>query len=281
VLAGFDALLDEHVRGRTALGAFTCYDLEVARAVLGGAAARDVGVVLLVSGDAFAAEGGDQLLAGVRAAAECSPARACVQLDHVSDLELIAAAFDLGAGAVMADGSRSPFDDNVVLVEEARRLARPSGGAVEAELGHIAGGEDVASAAAAGSLTDPAEAVRFVAATGASCLAVSIGNVHGSYAGEPALDWDRLSEIASAVRAPLSLHGASGLGGAEIARAVELGVRKINVNTELRRAYLRATREHLDAAIGGLRVMNLHDAQGEAVRRVVDQKLATLAGTAR
>lgn len=110
MLLGFEALLSEHARTRTAIGAFTCYDLEVARAVLAAAAGRDVGVVLLISRDAFAGEGGDQLLAGVRAAAERSPARACVQLDHVSDLELIAAAFELGAGAVMADGSRSPFD---------------------------------------------------------------------------------------------------------------------------------------------------------------------------
>jgi tagatose 1,6-diphosphate aldolase GatY/KbaY len=279
MLVGFEALLEEHVRGRTALAAFTCYDLEVARAVLGGAATKDVGVVLLISSDAFAADGGDQLLAAVRAAAERSPARACVQLDHVSDLELIAAALDLGAGAVMADGSRSPFDDNVALVEEAQRLAQRFGGAVEAELGHVAGGEDVAEATQAGGLTDPAEAARFIGATGASCLAVSIGNVHGTYAREPTLDWGRLSQIASVVRAPLALHGASGLGGTDLGRAIQLGVRKVNVNTELRRAYLNATRERLHEAIDGLRVMSLHDAQGAAVRRVVDQKLATLTGT--
>jgi ketose-bisphosphate aldolase len=276
VLADFETLLGEHSRARTALGAFTCYDLEVARAVLAAAAARDAGVVLLISREAFAGEGGEQLLAGVRAAAERSPARACVQLDHVSDLGLIAAAFELGAGAVMADGSRSPFDENVALVAEARRLADRSGGAVEAELGHVAGGEDVATATEAGALTDPAEASRFVDATGVALLAVSIGNVHGAYAGEPRLDWDRLDELERTVNVPLSLHGASGLADSDLKRAVASGVRKVNVNAELREAYLAATREHLDAASDGLRVMGLHDSQAAAVRTVVDAKLDAL-----
>src|SRR5436190_2460410 len=230
MLVDFETLLDEHERPRTALGAFTCYDYEVARAVLAAAAARGVGVVLLISREAFAAEDGDQLLAGVRAAAERSPARACVQLDHVSEPELIAAAFELGAGAVMADGSRSPFDENVALVREARRLAERCGGAVEAELGHVAGGEDFASATEAGALTDPAEARRFAAATGTALLAISIGNVHGTYAGEPRLDWERLAEIERAVNVPLSLHGASGLADSDLNRAIASGIRKVNVN---------------------------------------------------
>ncbi len=274
MLLGFPALLSEHARSRTALGAFTCYDLEVARAVLAAAAARDAGVVLLISRETFAGEGGDQLLAGVRAAAERSPARACVQLDHVSDLELIAAAFELGAGAVMADGSRLPFDENVALVREAKRCADGFGGAVEAELGHVAGGEDVAAATEAGALTDPAEAERFIAATEVSCLAVSIGNVHGEYAGEPSLDWERLAEIERAVGVPLSLHGASGLADADLHRAVAAGVRKVNANTELRDAYLSATRDALDQALDGLRILSLHDAQTAAVRDVVDAKIA-------
>jgi tagatose 1,6-diphosphate aldolase GatY/KbaY len=278
VLAGFEALLDEHTRACTALGAFTCYDLEVAGAVLAAAAARDVGVVLLISRDAFAADGGDQLLCAVRAAAERSPARACVQLDHVADLDLIGAAFELGAGAVMADGSRLPFDENVALVREARRRADGFGGAVEAELGHVAGGEDVAVATAAGGLTDPQEAERFAGATGAACLAVSIGNVHGRYLGEPKLDWDRLDAVAGAVTVPLSLHGASGLPDSDLHRAVGAGARKINANTELRHAYLSATRDRLDDALEGLAVMDLHEAQADAVRRVVEHKLAAFSG---
>ena len=278
MLTPFATLLRERAESGSALGAFTCYDLEVARAVLDAAAERDAGVVLLVSPAAFALPGGDQLLAALGAAAERSPARACVQLDHVSDLELIGAAFELGAGAVMADGSREPFERNVELVREAQALADRFGGAVEAELGHVAGGEDVAAVTDAGALTDPEEARRFADATGVACLAISIGNVHGTYAGEPRLDWDRLAAVESAVGVPLALHGASGLPDADVRRAVAGGVRKVNANTELRAAYLEATRAGLDAALDGGRVMDLHEAQTRAVRELVASKLDTLSG---
>jgi ketose-bisphosphate aldolase len=278
LLARFDALLQEAAFRSAAVGAFTCYDVEVARAVLAAAAARDRGVILLISRDAFAASGGEQLLAAVRAAAELAPARACVQLDHVSDLELMGRALDLGAGAVMADGSRLSYEDNIALVEAAQRMARDADGAVEAELGHVAGGEDVASATEAGQLTDPDEARRFVAATGVACLAVSIGNVHGDYAGPPRLDWPRLDALGAAVGVPLSLHGASGLPPGDVVRAVTAGIRKANVNTELRAAYLAATREALDAADDGLRVLHLHDTQIGAVRSVAEAKLDLLEG---
>jgi tagatose 1,6-diphosphate aldolase GatY/KbaY len=278
MLAGFAQLLAQANRSRSALGAFTCYDLEAARAVLAAAAARDVGVVLLISSDAFRAPGGDQLLAAVRAAAERSTAPACVQLDHVADLELIGAALDLGAGAVMADGSRLSFDDNVSLVEQATRLADNAGAGVEAELGHVAGGEDVADATEAGALTDPEQAHRFVACTGVALLAVSIGNVHGTYAGNPRLDWDRLAAVRGAVDAPLSLHGASGLADVDLERAIAAGIRKVNANTELRRAYLETTRDELDQALDGLRLIGLHDAQVAALGEVVERKLDALRG---
>jgi tagatose 1,6-diphosphate aldolase GatY/KbaY len=278
MLVSFEELLAQRARVGSALGAFTCYDLEVARAVVAAAADRDTGVVLLVSPAAFAAPGGDQLLAAIRAVAERSPARACVQLDHVSDLELVAAAFELGAGAVMADGSRTPYDENVALVREAQAHAERFGGAVEAELGHVAGGEDVAAVTEAGALTDPDEARRFADATGVACVAVSIGNVHGTYASEPRLDWDRLAAIEAAVDRPLALHGASGLPDADLRRAIAGGVRKVNANTELRAAYLEATRSGLDAALAGGRVMYLHEAQTRAVRELVERRLTTFSG---
>lgn len=280
MLASFPSLLEDHSRAGTALGAFTCYDLEAARGVLAAGERRGVGVALLISRDSFAADGGDQLLAGVRAAAERSHTPACVQLDHVSDIELIAGALELGAGAIMADGSKLSFDANVALVQDAKARADASGAAVEAELGHIEGGEDVAAETRPGAYTDPDDAERFVEATGVACLAVSIGNVHGSYAGEPRLDWDRLAEIQRRVEVPLSLHGASGLPELDLRRSVGAGIRKVNANTELREAYLRATREGLADSLDGMRLSRLHDAQTAAIGAVVEEKLDALAGGA-
>jgi tagatose 1,6-diphosphate aldolase GatY/KbaY len=107
---------------------------------------------------------------------------------------------------------------------------------------------------------------------------VSIGNVHGAYAAEPRLDWARLDAVRAAVDVPLSLHGASGLPAGDVVRAVKAGIRKANVNTELRAAYLAATRDGLDAADDGLRVLALHDAQVKAVRGVAESKLDLLEG---
>lgn len=272
-LTAFSHLLSAAERWGHAVGAFTCYDLETARGVLAAAADRDAGVILLVSRETFAAPGGAGLVTALRALGEASPVPVCLQLDHVSDRELMAAALDLGVGALMADGSRLPDEENAELVARACELAREFGAGVEAELGHVAGEEDVAVAAAAGAFTDPEVARRFISETGAHCLAVSIGNVHGHYASPPRLDWERLAAVRGAVDVPLSLHGASGLADADVGAAVAGGVRKVNVNTELRAAYLDATATTLPEVIDGLRLMALHDAQSAAVQEVAGAKL--------
>jgi tagatose 1,6-diphosphate aldolase GatY/KbaY len=262
-----------HRRQGSAVGAFTCYDLETAGAALRAAAVAGAGVILLIGGRSYSERDGSLLLAALVAAAVRAEARACVQLDHCDDLELIARALEAGAGAVLADGSALPFERNIEFVARAAELAHGHGAAVEAELGGIAGDEDVAEAVAAGALTDPAQAADLVARTGAHCLAVSIGNVHGSYREEPRLDWNRLEAIRDAIDTPLSLHGASGIPDAMLRRSIATGIAKINVNTELRGAYLAATAESLPAVLHGSRLNVLHAAQSDAVERVIASKL--------
>src|SRR5207244_4241876 len=114
--------------------------------------------------------------------------------------------------------------------------------------------EDIAVAVAAGALTDPVQAHEFVRHTEIACLAVSIGNVHGIYRGRPELDWERLESIESSVSVPLSLHGASGIPDAMVRRAINAGIAKINVNTELRTAYLTATEDALPSVLEGGRL---------------------------
>ncbi len=263
---------------RSAVGAFTCYDLEVAATVLQFAGARGQGVILLIGGRTFTDPHGRLLLAALLAAADASETRACVQLDHCDDLAVIEAALEQGAGAVMADGSARPYDENVAFVRRATELAAARGAGVECELGGITGDEDVAEAVAAGALTDPAEATAFMAATRADCLAVSIGNVHGVYRDPPDLDWQRLAQIGASIPQPLSLHGASGIRAEMLRCAIDAGIAKVNVNTELRQAYLEATAATIGDVIESAHVAKLHAAQTAAVGRVVDEKLDVLAG---
>jgi tagatose 1,6-diphosphate aldolase GatY/KbaY len=276
VRARFVDLLADAAAQRSAVGGFTCYNFETALGVLDAAEASGAGVILLVSKGSFVGRGGRLLTAGLVELAERSAARACVQLDHVSDLAAIEAALELGVSAVMADGSTLPLDDNVELVRAASRVAGPRAADVEAELGRIEGDEDVAAAAEGGALTDPDEAADFVSRTAVSCLAVSIGNVHGTYREPPRMDWTRLAAIRSAVDVPLSLHGASGLPDRDVREAVALGVAKVNVNTELREAYLTATAERLGPAREGWNVLDVNRAQADAIAEAVMQKLTLL-----
>ncbi|HMG97716.1 MAG TPA: class II fructose-bisphosphate aldolase [Gaiellales bacterium] len=256
-----------------AVGAFTCYDLETATAALHAAAAAGAGVILLIGARSFTGAGGDLLLAALVAAARRGQPAACVQLDHCDDLAVIEAALEGGAGAVMADGSALAYEQNAQFVASAVELARAYGASVEAELGGIAGDEDVAEAVAAGALTDPAEALDFVGRTAADCLAVSIGNVHGSYREPPRLDWARLDAVRAQLGTPLSLHGASGIPDELIRRAIAAGIAKININTELRQAYLAATEGMIGSVLAGSRLNALHTAQMSAVEGVIAAKL--------
>lgn len=275
MLTSFRAILEERRAAGAAVGAFTCYDATTAIGVVRAAEARGVPVLLLLSEASFRAPSGRLLLPALLAVAEAARVPACVQLDHVDDVELIDAALTSGVGAVMADGSRRSASDNASFVSSVR--ARAAGVGVEAELGHVEGSEDVSSAAEAGSLTDPDEAAWFVAATGCDCLAVSIGNVHGTYARAPELDWERLRALNDRVDVPLSLHGASGIPDADVARAIAFGVCKVNVNTELRERYLGQLEAALPAARDGLRLLELEAAVIDAVADVVAAKLSMLA----
>jgi tagatose 1,6-diphosphate aldolase GatY/KbaY len=276
VLTPFREILEERRAARAAVGAFTCYDVTTAIGVVRAAEARGDPALLLVSEASFRSPTGRLLLPALLAVADEARVPACVQLDHVDDDELIDAALAAGAGAVMADGSKLPSAENASFVAAVRARAVPAG--VEAELGHVEGGEDVAAATEAGGLTDPEEAAWFVAETGCDCLAVSIGNVHGKYARPPALDWQRLAAIRERVDVPLSLHGASGIPDADVRRAISLGVCKVNVNTELRERYLTQLETGLAAAREGLRLLELEGGVVDAVADAVAAKLAVLSG---
>ena len=278
MIAPFRALLEERRAVGGAVGAFTCYDGTTAAGVVLAAEARAVPVMLLIGERSFRARDGRLLTSALIAIAREARVPACVQLDHVGDLGLIEAALSAGVGAVMADGSRLPLAENTLLVREARAVASRHGAEVEAELGHVAGDEDAALGESSRDLTDPDEAAAFVAATGAACLAVSIGNVHGHYSLPPRLDWPRLEEIGAGTDVPLSLHGASGLSEDDVRRAVALGVCKVNVNTELRERLFAELERRLPETAAGYRVLDLDAALVEAIAEVVDRKLELLSG---
>jgi tagatose 1,6-diphosphate aldolase GatY/KbaY len=192
--------------------------------------------------------GGQPLVALCLEAARTATVPMAVHLDHSASAADIQAALTAGLPSVMADGSHLPYPDNIAFTRDMVALARTHQAAVEAELGRLSGTEDgLTIPEYEARLTDPRYAADFVAQTGIDALAVCIGNVHGRYRSEPRLDFDRLAAIRQAVPVPLVLHGASGLPEAIVHRAITLGVRKFNVNTEVREAYIQTLRQRLQA----------------------------------
>ena len=126
------------------------------------------------------------------------------------------------------------------------------------------------------SLTDPEKAKEFCEKTGIDALAVCIGNVHGSYEGEPKLDFNLLTDIDNSVSVPLVLHGGSGLSDDLINRSIELGVRKLNVNTEVRQAYMFSLQESLKSEKPD--VSSVMEAAMIAMSQVISSKIRLFAG---
>ena len=167
-------------------------------------------------------------------------------LDHGDSLESVVRAIHLGSSSVMFDGSALPYEENVKQTKEVVRVAHALGVSVEAELGSIAGsaaetGGAVPLVAApdddgpSSAFTDPESALAFVERTGVDALAISFGNVHGTYRGEPSLDLGLVREIYTLVDVPLVMHGASGLADSEYQRIVEAGISKVCYYTAMGR----------------------------------------------
>jgi len=250
MLADGTSILTESQRTGRAVAAITTYTLESTRSIVSAAEAAGQPVILQAGSSSFGAVGREALAASCLAAARAASVPVGVHLDHSTDREEISACLALGYTSVMVDGSHLPFEQNVALTRAVVEEAHALGTWVEGELGALAGDEDSSSGATAGETTDPGLAAQFVERTGVDALAVAVGNVHGFTEVPVHLDLDLLQRIAAVVSVPLVLHGASGLPDREVAAAVALGVAKVNINAELRRAHVEALTEALLTPVG-------------------------------
>ena len=198
----FGEILSRAQETGRAVGAFTCYDLLGFEAVVRAAESYRAPAMILVSPSSFEAEGGGRLVRAFGAAAKASSVEVLVQLDHAGNERLIERAADCGVEAVMADGSKLPFAENLAFAQSVVDSMRPRGVGVEAELGRVEGHEDEAGETLSGATTEPGEAEEFVKRSGVDCLAVAVGNVHGHYSGTPEIDWSRLEEVRGRISTP-------------------------------------------------------------------------------
>ncbi len=257
--------------GRFAAGAYNINNMEQARGLFEGHRRADAPFIVQLSRGARKYAGVRMLEAILRAVEEEYPELVfAVHLDH-GDEESCYDAIDSGFySSVMIDASHEPFEENVAITRRVVERAHAAGVSVEAELGMLGGvEEDIQVDEKHAQLTDPAEAETFVKETGCDSLAVAIGTSHGAYkfTGSQGIHFDRVEEIQRRLPGfPLVMHGSSSVpkeeverinaaGGAldpsakgvdedEFARAVPLGVTKVNIDTDGRLVWTRVHREH-------------------------------------
>ena len=274
MLADTGDLLHQAQADSYALGAFNTYNLEITRAIIAAAEAKQAPIILQTGASALRYASFPVLSALVLVAAEVAAVPVGVHLDHSHDLDEAERCLKAGYTSIMLDGSDQSFAENVQLTRDGVALAETCGATLEAELGAIVGEED-RSGTVVGKIpmTDPEQAEQFVDATAAGTLAVAIGNAHGLYKGDPKLDFARLRKIRERVRVPLVLHGASGLPDEAIRQASRLGVCKFNVNTEIRVALFHALSEGVGLDEGAYDLPALMRPAMAAMQQVVEGKI--------
>ena len=237
-----DTLLRQARNQKIALGAFECWDSINIQGIAKASAACKTPVIFQATPMEYEPMGGPAALTNmVKFYVEKYGIDAALHLDHGGTLEQVEDCARNGFTSVMLDASASSFEENVRLSAAAAEIAHAANISLEAELGHVTGGDGGEDADSA--LTVPSEVVEFVRRTSVDCLAISIGTVHGEYRGKPELHLDLLAEIASLVDTPLVLHGGSGTPIDQLHQAIRLGITKINICTDIHKAFLAGIAE--------------------------------------
>ena len=241
-----ELLLDAQKYGY-AVGAFNVENMEMVMAVLAAAEETGSPVIMQTTPGTVRYAGLDFYLANIRAAAERTRIPVVCHLDHGNSFEMACAAFRTGYTSIMIDGSKKPFEENIALTRSVADVCHAGGIPVEGELGKVGGKEDdLDNGSGINPYTDPAEAAEFVERTGVDSLAVGIGTSHGVYKGIPKVRVDVLSAIREVVSIPLVLHGTSGVPDEQVRDCVSRGICKVNYATDLRIAYTRGLKAHIE-----------------------------------
>ena len=248
MLVSATEMLKKARAGKYAVGQFNINNLEWTKAILLTAQELNSPVILGVS------EGAGKYMTGVNTVAAMVKAMdeslgitvpVALHLDHGS-YDGCYQCIKAGFTSIMFDGSHFPIDENVAKTTELVNVAHALGLSIEAEVGSIGGEED--GVVGAGECADPNEC-KMIADLGVDFLAAGIGNIHGKYPENWAgLSFETLAAVNEKVgEMPLVLHGGTGIPDEMIAKAISLGVAKINVNTECQLAFQEATRAYIEA----------------------------------
>lgn len=271
-------MLEKARDGKYAVGQFNINNLEWTKAILLTAEELKSPVILGVS------EGAGKYMTGYKTVAAMVSAMieelkitvpVALHLDHGS-YEGCYKCIEAGFSSIMFDGSHYPIEENVEKTKELVRICAEKGLSLEAEVGSIGGEED--GVVGMGECADPDEC-KAISDLGIDFLAAGIGNIHGKYPENwQGLSFETLDAIQQKTGAmPLVLHGGTGIPADMIKKAIDLGVAKINVNTECQLSFAAATREYIEAGKDqqgkGFDPRKLLAPGAEAIKATVKEKM--------
>jgi ketose-bisphosphate aldolase len=278
-------ILKQAQLNKYAIGSFNFSTAEILRAIIG--AAKELKSPIIVSTSEGEAKfiGMREAVALVNAWQIATKLPIILNLDHGKSFEIIKKAVAAGYRAIHFDGSELDYEENIKqtkrVVDYIRNVEKTFNRQiiVEGELGYLPGSsmlhQEVLELKEQ-DLTSPKKAADFIQRTGVDSLAIAIGNAHGIFTkSEENLDLKRLAEIKETIKdnAFLVLHGGSGISDENIKKAIELGIVKININTELRLAYKEALEIELKKEPEQTTPYKILQPSFEAVKKVVEEKI--------
>jgi ketose-bisphosphate aldolase len=263
-LVSLSDLLRNALRDGYGVGYFEAWDSYSLEAVLEAAEEEASPAILgfggMMTDTEWLDNGGVELLGALgRVVSERARVPVSLLLNEAQTFDQAVCGIEAGFNAVMLDTSAWGCQEAIETVARLTRLAHARGVTVEAEVGRLPDATEDGIDASGAQRTDPARAAAFLAATGADCLAVSIGNVHLLTEQYAPVDLALLEEIHQQVSVPLVLHGGTGLPPDCIPRAIACGVAKFNVGTVLKKTFLQALQATAASATGST---NVHDILG-------------------
>jgi len=242
MLVNLNDVLIQAKKSGYAVGAFNVYNMETVEVVFDAAVSLNIPVIIAF-GEKYSNINNINLIAKcVHELANKTQIPIVLHLDHCKSEDLIIQAIQAGFTSVMYDGSSMSNCDNIKKTSKVVKIAHAAGVTVEAELGYVPA-EDSGELVPENQLTKPEEAKEFVEKTDCDALAIAVGTIHGNYIGKPKIYHDRLKEIAKVISVPLVLHGGSGNTEEDVILAINEGISKININTEISNAAVKQLKE--------------------------------------
>ncbi len=276
MLVNLNEVLRPAKKGKYAVGLFNAVNLELARGIIAAAESRRSPVIMGTAEVLLPYGPLEEVSYYLIPMAKKASVPVVVHFDHGLTYDMTVKALKLGFSSVMYDCSTDSYEENVRKVKEMAEIAHSYGATIEGELGHVGDNEGSAEGSShladpSAFFTDPGLAKDFVEKTGVDALAIAVGNAHGAYKLPPKLDFERIRTIANTVDVPLVLHGGSGLTDNDFRQAIQDGISKVNIFTDINVAAVEAEFKKFSDMNKG--IIDLIPAAVEAVKLATMNKL--------